>query len=126
MEWNCGGRRGRSSDISCDGVVFCGQFVAESTLAHIGHLEVNPGFGGPVIDQFGRCSDPDFFAAGNMVHPAESSGRCWHDGVKVADNIVRSLTDDLSSSNDAIGVESDSPFVRYVYPQRLTYRSSAK
>ena len=111
---------GEIEHISCDGVVFCGQFVAESTLAHIGHLEVNPGFGGPVIDQFGRCSDLDFFASGNMVHPAESSGRCWHDGVKVADNIVRSLTDDLSSSIDAIGVESDSPFVRYVYPQRLT------
>ena len=112
---------GQIEKITCDGIVFCGQFVAESTLARMGHLEVNPGSGNPVIDQFGRCSDPDFFAAGNMSHPADSSGRCWREGIRTANHIVQSLSGDLPALNDAIAVGSDSPFIRYVFPQNLAF-----
>ena len=114
-------RSGQIEQLPCDGIVFCGQFVAESTLARMGHLEVNPGSGNPVIDQFGRCSDPDFFAAGNMSHPADSSGRCWREGIRTATHIARSLAGDLSTENDAVTVESDSPFIRYVFPQKLAF-----
>ena len=112
---------GQIEQIPCDGVVFCGQFVAESTLAYLGDLELNSGFGIPVTDQFGRCSNPDIFAAGNVLHPADSSGRCWREGIKTATHIVRSLSDDLPSAFDAVAVESTSPTVRYVFPQKLVF-----
>ncbi len=112
---------GQIERIPCDGVVFSGQFVAESTLARMGHLEVNPGIGNPVTDQFGRCSDPDFFAAGNMLHPADSSGRCWREGTWTANNIVRSLSGNLSSNNDTVTVESNAPIIRYVFPRKLAF-----
>ena len=43
---------GREEHISCDGVVFTGKFVSESTLARLGSLEINPVSGIPVVDQF--------------------------------------------------------------------------
>ena len=115
-------RRGENSveKIACDGVVFCGRFVAEASLACMGHIDVNPVFGTPVTDQFGRCSDARFFAAGNMVHPADTSGRCWHDGITTADHIVQSLAGNLPSPNNAIAIESAEPMIRYVIPQRLS------
>ncbi len=112
---------GRIEQIPCDGVVFSGRFVAESTLARMGHLKVNPGIGIPVTDQFGRCSDPDYFAAGNMMHPADSSGRCWHEGVRTANHIVRSLSGNLSLTDDAVYVEVNDPIIRYVFPQKLAF-----
>ena len=112
---------GRIERIPCDGVVFCGQFVAESTLARVGSLELNSDCGIPVTDQFGRCSDPDIFATGNVLHPADSSGRCWREGISTATHIVRSLAGDLPSAIDTIAVESTSPTVRYVFPQKLVF-----
>ena len=55
---------GREERLACDGVVFSGRFVSESALARMGHLEVDPASGGPVTDQFGRCSDPALFRRG--------------------------------------------------------------
>lgn len=112
---------GQIEQIPCDGVVFSGRFVAESTLARMGHLEVNPRSGNLVTDQFGRCSDPDFFAAGNMLHPADSSGRCWRDGVRTANHIVRSLSGNISSTNDAVAIEPNASIIRYVFPQKLAF-----
>jgi len=82
---------GRGERLPCDGVVFSGRFTSESALARMGHIEVDPASGGPVTDQFGRCSDPAYCAAGNMVHPADSAGRCWQEGVATAEQIARSL-----------------------------------
>ncbi len=110
---------GRAEQITCDGVVFSGQFVPESGLVRTGHLEVNTTLGNPLTDQFGRCSDRDFFAAGNMLHPADSSGRCWRDGVQTAENIIHSLTDDLPASSAPAQVLPMSSIIRYTVPQRL-------
>lgn len=110
---------GKYEHIACDGVVFTGQFVSESTLALLGQLEVNPESGIPIVDQYGRCSEPDYFAAGNMLHPADSSARCWREGVETATNIVRSLNADLPTPNRFTAVQSTAPVIRYVTPQRL-------
>ena len=110
---------GREEHISCDGVVFTGKFVSESTLARLGSLEINPVSGIPVVDQFGRCSDPNIFAAGNMLHPADSSGRCWREGVETANSIARSLETGLPAPGRSTEVQFTSPVIRYVTPQRL-------
>ncbi len=59
--------KGRERVFECDGVVLTGWFTPEASLARSGHLLVDPASGGPVVDQFGRCSDPVYFATGNQI-----------------------------------------------------------
>ena len=110
---------GREERLTCDGIVFSGRFVSESTLARMGHIEVDPASGGPVIDQFGRCSDPSYFSAGNILHPADSAGRCWQEGVETAEQIARSLEGGLPVADSATTIRPHAPIIRYVVPQRL-------
>ena len=110
---------GREERLACDGVVFSGRFVSESTLVRMGHIEWDPASGGPVTDQFGRCSDPYYFSAGNMLHPADSAGRCWQEGVETAEQIARSLEGDLPLPDAATTIRPVAPLIRYAVPQRL-------
>ena len=110
---------GREERLSCDGIVFSGRFASESTLARMGHIEMDPASGGPVTDQFGRGSDPSYFSAGNMLHPADSAGRCWREGVETANQIARSLEGDLPAPGSATTIRPDAPVIRYAVPQRL-------
>ena len=110
---------GREERLACDGIVFSGRFASESALARMGHIEMDPASGGPVTDQFGRCSDPNYFAAGNMLHPADSAGRCWQEGVETAEQIARSLEGALPAPDSAISVHPSAPVIRYAVPQRL-------
>ena len=110
---------GREEHLACDGVVFSGRFVSEATLARMGHIECDPASGGPVADQFGRCSDPCYFSAGNVLHPADSAGRCWREGVETAEQIARSLQGDLPVPDSATTIRPAAPVIRYAVPQRL-------
>ncbi len=94
--------------IECDGVLFTGQFTPESSLIRMSHLEFNPETFSPKVNESGCCSDPAYYAAGNVRQlPAEEgrnpyfyasgkapnavnvSGQCWEDGVEVATHIIK-------------------------------------
>ena len=105
--------------LACDGVLFTGRFVPEATLARLGHLKLDAGTGGPQVDQFGRCSDPLFFAAGNVLRPVEHAGWCWNEGRIVARDIAASLAGDVTPGGaDDIMLHVEPP-LRYAMPQRL-------
>ena len=74
----------RLVDMGYDGVILTGEFTPESALLRMGHIEVDPATGGPVVDQYGRCSDPVYFAAGNLLRPVETAGWSWREGRAVA------------------------------------------
>lgn len=82
-------RHGRPERIACDGVIFTGRFRPESALFAAGPIDSRDH--APVIDGQFRCSDPAYFAAGNVLNPLKSSGACWQQGVAVADCIAGSL-----------------------------------
>src|SRR5690606_22042305 len=82
-----GGRR----RIETDGVIVTGRFRSESSLLANGPIERDPRTGGPLIDAMGRCSDPTFYAAGNMLHPVETAGWCWAEGRSVGRAILADL-----------------------------------
>ncbi len=117
---------GRRRRIDCDGVVFSGRFVSESTLARSSHLVLDPGTGGPALDQDGRCSDPDFFAVGNMTHPADSAGSCWREGVRLAGIIARDLQSEPRPEAREVAVVARDPAIRYVTPQRLSLPATGR
>jgi thioredoxin reductase len=75
---------GSHQRIDCDGVLLTGRFVPESTLVRTSHLLLDEYSGGPIIDQFGRCSDPIYFAAGNLLRPIETAGWSFREGHRIA------------------------------------------
>jgi NADPH-dependent 2,4-dienoyl-CoA reductase/sulfur reductase-like enzyme len=111
--------RGIVRMIDCDGVVVTGQFRPEATLLRGSHLALDPATGGPAIDPFGRCSDPAFFAAGNLLRPVETAGWCWSEGIAAACAIARSLGAGLPAPEPSVPLILRSAALKYALPQRL-------
>jgi NADPH-dependent 2,4-dienoyl-CoA reductase/sulfur reductase-like enzyme len=111
---------GESKRIETDGIIISGRFRPEAALLYNSHLEVDSGSGGPVIDQFGQCSDPAYYSAGNLLRPAETSGWCWREGVATARRIAQDLTGPTHETNGSIRLGVASPAIQFVLPQRLT------
>ena len=78
-------------DLVTDGVIVSGTFRPDAALLHGSHLEVDPASGGPVIDRWGRLSDPAYFAAGNLLRGVETAGWCWAEGQRTARAILAAL-----------------------------------
>lgn len=108
------GPKGRKR-IETDGVIVSGHFRSESTLIVTSHLARDPGTGGPAVDSAGRCSDPTYYAAGNMLHPVETAGWCWSEGRRVGLAIARDLKSGLPAERAPVTVESDA--LAWVVPQ---------
>jgi thioredoxin reductase len=106
--------------LETDGVILTGKFLPEASLMRMGHLAVDPGSGGPAVDQYGRCSDPDFFAAGNLLRPVETAGWSWREGVGAAEMIAESLADALPETENRIAIEIDDPSIKLAVPQTIS------
>jgi Pyridine nucleotide-disulphide oxidoreductase len=59
--------------VSCDTVVFTGDWIPDHELAVMGGLMMDPGTRGPRVDAALRTSRPGVFAAGNLLHGAETA-----------------------------------------------------
>ena len=112
---------GETSHIACDGVIFTGRFTPEASLARSANIEIDPNTQGPVIDQFGRCSDPAYFASGNILRPVETGGWCWAEGTQTAQFVKDSLADKLPNTDKQLKVNIISDKIKYVVPQRISY-----
>ena len=114
---------GTQRTIDCDGVILTGRFTPESTLARSGHLVIDQNTGGPKVNQFGQCSDPTYFATGNLLRPVETAGWSWKEGQQIANCVVNDLNDELPSSHSGeneIQLFSHSPNIKLFMPQRIT------
>jgi thioredoxin reductase len=103
--------------IPADGLIVTGQFQPEASLLRSSHLKLDASSGGPVIDQFGRCSDPAFFAAGNLLRPVETAGWSWNEGRFAAYAISRSLGGQLPSSAGSLVFARPVEPLKYALPQ---------
>ncbi|MEQ8354036.1 MAG: FAD/NAD(P)-binding oxidoreductase [Kiloniellaceae bacterium] len=113
------GRDGQERRLDCDGVIVSGAFTPEASLLRLGHLDLDGGSGGPIIDQFGRCSDPAFFAAGNLLRPVETAGWSWQEGRAAGDVIADSLAGRLPPAERLVTVAAPDPAIKLALPQRL-------
>ncbi len=113
-------RDGKRETIECDGIVFSGRFVPETAIVRTSHLLLDPSTGGPVVDQYGRCSDPAYFAAGNLLRPVEASWTVWREGRDVARAIAASLRGFLPTATHHAAFETQG-VVRYACPQRIAF-----
>jgi thioredoxin reductase len=108
---------GSRRDISCDAVIFTGDFVPEaSLLAHCGEL-LSTGSLGPAIDQHWRTANPLIYAAGNVLRSVETAAWSAREGAAAADAIA----DDLGGTPAArrIPIDLAGP-IKLVVPSALT------
>ncbi len=113
-------RDGTETTIETDGVIVSGRFRPEAALLRSSHIDIDPGSGGPAIDQHGRCSDPAYYSAGNVLRPAETSGWCWREGTETARRIAHDLSGPAYQETGSVRLRICDPAVKFVVPQRLT------
>lgn len=106
-------------EVEADGVIVTGGFRPESALLRSSHLTVDPNGGGPVIDAWGRLSDPAYFAAGNLLRGVETAGWCWAEGRRTARAILAALDGHLPAPGGAT-VTLAHPALRLALPQVLS------
>jgi thioredoxin reductase len=111
---------GTVQHIEADGIIVSGRFRPEAALLGRGSIAVDFGSGGPVIDQFGKCSDPAYYSAGNLLRPAETSGWCWREGLATAKRIASDLASGGEAEIDTTRLIVTSPEIQFALPQRLT------
>src|SRR5690606_17731027 len=87
---------GGETVVDADGVIVSGRFLPEATLLNGSHIERDPATGGPVVDSFGRCTDPAYFAAGNVLRPVETAGWSWAEGNAVGKAMRLALENGLA------------------------------
>lgn len=103
-------RDGKEEVVACDGLLLTGRFTPEASLLQMSGYGLDPGTGGPRIDQTGRFA-PGLYAAGNLLRPVETCGWAFREGRAVA----RSMVED---KGEVIPVTCDAP-LRYVVPSLL-------
>jgi thioredoxin reductase len=67
------GPGGNERSVAVDTVVFTGDFIPDNELARLAGLTIDPGTRGPACSAGGVTAAPGIFAAGNVVHPAETA-----------------------------------------------------
>lgn len=112
--------KGQKQEIECDGVILTGKFTPEASLALCGHLEIDPLTNGLKVDQFGRCSDPSYFATGNVLRPVETAGWSWEEGKKCAKIVAQDLANKPITNNKQIQIVINNDLIKYVVPQKIT------
>ncbi|MFV2092815.1 MAG: FAD-dependent oxidoreductase [Hyphomicrobiales bacterium] len=105
--------------IDCDGIILTGRFTPEAALARTGHLDIDPASGGPVVDQFGRCSDPAYFATGNLLRPVETAGWSWREGQQTGHWIADDLAGGLPGHKSQLHISIADSAIKYSMPQRI-------
>lgn len=110
---------GNTRQVETDGIIISGRFRPESALLRDSHLKVDGRTGGPVVDQYYRCSDPAYFCAGNLIRPAETSAFCWREGVATARRVVADLAFGGARTDKTISLISKDPNIGFIIPQKI-------
>ncbi|MDP3195676.1 NAD(P)/FAD-dependent oxidoreductase [Tabrizicola sp.] len=103
-------------DLPADGVIVSGGFRPDAALLVGSHLQIDAASGGPVIDRWGRLSDPAYFACGNLLRGVETAGWCWSEGRRVAQAILAALQDHLPEPG-GVRLSLAHPALRLAVPQ---------
>jgi thioredoxin reductase len=82
-----GGRR----EIECDTVIFTGDWVPDHELAVAAGVPLDRATRGPIVDLGLRTARPGIFAAGNLLHGAETADVAALSGAHVAHGVSRWL-----------------------------------
>jgi len=85
-------RTGVARFVPCETVVFTGDWIPDHELARLAGLAMDPGTRGPAVDTTLSTSLTGVFAAGNLVHAAETADVAALSGRHAAQHIAAALT----------------------------------
>ncbi|MFM0013543.1 NAD(P)/FAD-dependent oxidoreductase [Paraburkholderia sediminicola] len=118
-------RDGSTREVECDGVLFTGRFTPEATLVRNSHLVLDQGTKGPQVDQFGRCSDSSYYAAGNVLRPLETAGWSFREGRRIGNIVADDLAGIIPYTSSTTLIER-ADGIKLVMPQRLVLPMSMR
>jgi len=104
--------------VDCDTLVFTGDWLPDNELARTAGLDLAPGSGAPLTDTALRTSTPGVFAAGNVLHPADTADVAALDGRHVAHQVLRTLAGQQPAPGPGVPLIADAPF-RWIAPGLL-------
>ena len=84
---------GATRSVACDTVVFTADWIPDHELAVLAGIGLDPGTRGPGVDLDGRTSRVGVFAAGNVLHGAETADVAALGGRAAARSVFRFLED---------------------------------
>jgi thioredoxin reductase len=92
-------RTGTARFVPCELVVFTGDWIPDHELARLAGLAMDPGTRGPVVDTTLATSLAGVFAAGNLVHAAETADIAALSGRHAARHVVAALQGGLKGGS---------------------------
>jgi len=113
------GPGGDQRSVAVDTVVFTGDFVPDNELARLAGLSIDAGTHGPACGAGGVTTAAGIFAAGNVVHPAETADVAARRAMFVGRAAAAWLRQggDETTPNATVGVLVADP-LRWVVPNR--------
>jgi thioredoxin reductase len=112
---------GEVRTVPCDLVVFTADWIPDHELAALAGAELDPGSGAPAVDPSLRTRRPGLFAAGNLLHGAETADVAALSGRHVAGSVLRYLRDDDWPASWA-SIRCMRP-LRWISPSAVTWPS---
>jgi thioredoxin reductase len=110
--------------IACDTVVFTGDWIPEHELARSAGLAMDPGTRAPRVDGALRTSAPGVFAAGNLLHGAETADVAALSGRHAARAVDAFLRSGAWPLRPPVPVECEAP-LRWVSPSAIDTAADA-
>ena len=102
--------------ISCDTVIFTGDWIPDHELARAAGISIDPGTQGPLVDTALRTDHDGIFAAGNLLHPVDTADVAALDGRHVAHQVLAYLRDRSAWPNGQATRVLVEPPLRWVAP----------
>jgi thioredoxin reductase len=111
-------RTGATRFVGCDTVVFTGDWIPDHELARLAGTQLDPGTRGPAVDTTLETSIPGVFAAGNLVHAAETADVAAAGGRHAARHIAAALHGGQPPRGPRIPVTVAAP-LRWISPNAI-------
>ncbi len=109
---------GQIERLTCDTVVFTGDWIPEHEVARKGNLVMDPGTRGPQVDGAFRTSQPGVFAAGNLLHGAETAATSAREG-RLAAQVIAAYLQGQPWPSQRLPIHVEAPLL-WVFPNSLT------
>jgi NADPH-dependent 2,4-dienoyl-CoA reductase/sulfur reductase-like enzyme len=112
-------RSGSSRFVPCDTLVFTGGWIPDHELARHAGLSMDPGTRGPAVDTGLQTSAAGIYAAGNLVHAAETADIAALSGRHAARHIATMiLFSPVNALKGWLPVRAEPP-LRWVSPNAI-------
>ncbi len=105
--------------VECETLVFTGDWIPDHELARRAGVRLDPGTRGPAVDTSLRTSVPGVFAAGNLVHAAETADVAALGGRHAGRQIAAFLARPLELVGEPIQIGVDEPLT-WISPNSVT------